>query len=65
MIYTQGVLDDGAVILKEGEIMSIDEIAKELNDYRRIVRQASMAMFNGSNAEKMEVINYIADMLYL
>ena len=59
MIYSQGIMDDGPVILKDGKPMTPDDIVSDLNAYRRIMKQASKAMFKGNKAEKKAVINLI------
>lgn len=61
--YSQGVCEDGAAILKNGKKMTIDEIVIELNCFRDVAKSASMAMLNGDNSEKREVIIMIADIL--
>ena len=52
-------MGDGAVVLKKGNKMTIDELINELNAYRLIIRSASKAMFKGTKAEKRAVINLI------
>jgi len=32
--YSQGILGDGAAILRDGEMLTIEQIVKELQDYR-------------------------------
>ena len=59
--YSQGVCEDGAVILKNGKKMTVDEIVMELNCFRDVAKSASMAMFSGDNSEKKEVIMMITD----
>ena len=59
MIYSQGIMGESAVILKDGKPMTPDDIVSELNAYRLIIRAASKAMFKGTKAEKKAVINLI------
>ena len=59
MIYSQGIMDDGPVILKDGKPMTPDDIVSELNAYRLIIRATSKAMFKGTKAENRAVIKLI------
>lgn len=37
--YSQGVCQDGAAILKDGQMMTVEEIVEELNQRNRLIDQ--------------------------
>lgn len=39
--YSQGIMSDGPVILRDGQPMTPEEIVEELNSYHRDLRQAT------------------------
>lgn len=49
-VYTEGVCDDGAAILRDGERMTISEILAELNEYAWIKHCAQLALRKGRRA---------------
>jgi len=62
MIYSQGITSDGAVILKDGKMLTIDEVVDELNDYHKLMGSLSKAMFCADNEEKRNAISMLVNM---
>lgn len=42
--YSQGVCQDGAAILKDGQMMTIEEILRELNNHKRLSEALSKVL---------------------
>ena len=56
--YTQGVMMDGAAILKDGKMLTIDEIVGELRDKEERIKQLEAQIHNMKDDVKSVLFNH-------